>query len=90
MVTASGAVTYAADTGSQSGTSGAAAPADLGNEQTFLKLLVAQIQNQNPLNPADGVQFVTQLAQFSELEQIMAIRQDVEALGGKAGNQTGQ
>ncbi len=49
-------------------------------KEAFLKLLVAQIKNQNPLNPADGVQFLTQLAQFSELEQMMEIRADVEAL----------
>ncbi len=50
------------------------------NKDTFLQLLVAQIRNQNPLNPADGVQFVTQLAQFSELEQVMSIRTDLEQL----------
>jgi flagellar basal-body rod modification protein FlgD len=49
-------------------------------KETFLKLLVAQIKNQNPLNPADGVEFLTQLAQFSELEQMMGVRSEVEAL----------
>jgi flagellar basal-body rod modification protein FlgD len=43
--------------------------ADLANKETFLKLLVAQIKNQNPLSPTDGVQFLSQLAQFSGLEQ---------------------
>ena len=52
----------------------------LANEQTFLQLLVAQIKNQNPLNPADSVQFVTQLAQFSQLEQTLAVRQDADAI----------
>ena len=50
------------------------------NKETFMQLLVAQIKNQNPLNPADGVQFLTQLAQFSELEQMMGIRSEVAAL----------
>lgn len=50
------------------------------NRETFLQLLVAQIKNQNPLNPADGVQFLTQLAQFSELEQMMEIRNEISAL----------
>jgi flagellar basal-body rod modification protein FlgD len=60
-----------------------AAKEQLGKE-TFLKLLVAQIKNQNPLNPADGVQFVSQLAQFSELEQVMTIRQTVEEIRNAA------
>ena len=46
------------------------------NEDTFLKLLVAQLQNQDPLNPADSTQFVGQLAQFSSLEQLMQITQN--------------
>ena len=49
------------------------------NEQVFLTLLVAQIKNQDPLNPTDGTQFVSQLAQFSELEQVIAIRTAVES-----------
>ena len=50
------------------------------NKETFMKLLVAQIKHQNPLNPADGAQFLTQLAQFSELEQMLEIRNEVAAL----------
>jgi flagellar basal-body rod modification protein FlgD len=45
----------------------------------FLQLLVAQMQNQDPLNPTDSTQFVSQLAQFSELEQVIGIRQDIES-----------
>ena len=45
----------------------------LGSRDTFIKLLMAQIKNQNPLNPTDGVQFVSQLAQFSTLEQDMQV-----------------
>jgi len=47
-------------------------------EQMFLQLLVAQIKNQDPLSPADPSQFTSQLAQFSELEQVVAIRGDIE------------
>jgi flagellar basal-body rod modification protein FlgD len=36
---------------------------------TFLNLLTAQIQNQDPLQPLDSTQFVEQLATFSSLEQ---------------------
>jgi flagellar basal-body rod modification protein FlgD len=49
-------------------------------KDAFLQLLVAQIKNQDPLNPADGTQFLTQLAQFSELEQMIAIRQDLDGV----------
>lgn len=58
----------------------------LANKQTFLQLLVAQIKNQDPLNPADGTQFLTQLAQFSELEQLISIRQTVGNLANPNGN----
>ena len=40
-------------------------------EQDFLKLLVAQLQNQDPLAPQDNTQFVSQLAQFSTLQAAM-------------------
>jgi flagellar basal-body rod modification protein FlgD len=48
------------------------------NEAMFLQLLVAQLKNQDPLNPTDGTQFVAELAQFSQLEQVMAIKTDIE------------
>jgi flagellar basal-body rod modification protein FlgD len=49
-------------------------------KDAFLRLLVAQIKNQNPLNPADGIEFLTQLAQFTELEQMLEIRKQIEVL----------
>ncbi|PQA87415.1 flagellar hook capping FlgD N-terminal domain-containing protein [Hyphococcus luteus] len=39
--------------------------------QNFLKLLTAQLRNQDPLNPADSTEFVAQLAQFSSVEQLV-------------------
>ncbi len=44
----------------------------------FLKLLVAQLSHQDPLNPQDGSEFVAQLTQFSSLEQLISIRDAVE------------
>lgn len=49
-------------------------------KDAFLQLLVAQIKNQNPMNPADGVEFLSQLAQFSQLEQTMGIREGIDGL----------
>ena len=46
----------------------------------FLQLLVAQIKNQDPLNPADGIQFLTQLAQFTQLEQTLGMSADLAAI----------
>lgn len=63
-------------TGTSTTTASTAAPAP--NEQMFLQLLVSQIQNQDPTNPVDGTQFVSQLAQFSELEQLISIRGDLD------------
>jgi flagellar basal-body rod modification protein FlgD len=51
----------------------------LADEQTFLKLLVSQLKNQNPLNPTDGTQFVSQLTSYSQLEQLIGIRQNTTA-----------
>jgi flagellar basal-body rod modification protein FlgD len=44
---------------------------------TFLQLIVAQIKNQNPLNPADGAEFVAQLAQLQQLQQSVYTGQDI-------------
>lgn len=52
----------------------------LANKETFLQLLVAQIKHQNPMSPQDGVQFLSQLAQFTDLEQSLGMRQDIAAI----------
>jgi flagellar basal-body rod modification protein FlgD len=43
-------------------------------------LLVAQLQNQDPTAPQDGTQFVSQLAQFSSLEQEIQMRTDLDSI----------
>lgn len=53
----------------------------LANEATFLKLLVSQLQNQDPLSPVDSNQFVSQLTAYSQLEQLIGIHKDTAALG---------
>jgi flagellar basal-body rod modification protein FlgD len=46
----------------------------------FLKILVAQLQAQNPLDPQDPNEFTAQLAQFSSLEQLMNMNQTIQSL----------
>lgn len=49
-------------------------------KDAFLKLLVTQLQNQDPLNPADSTEFTAQLAQFSSLEQLNNINTNLDTL----------
>ena len=55
--------------------------ATLGKDD-FVKLLVAQLKHQDPLNPQDGTQMATQLAQFSSVEQLMNINSTLATQGG--------
>lgn len=48
----------------------------------FMNLLVTQLKNQDPLNPMDNQQFAVQLAQFSQLEQLVSINDKVGKSGG--------
>ena len=59
------------------------------DKNMFMQLLVAQLRNQNPLNPTDSMAFVQQLSQFQQMEQsvnmgqdIAAIRSDLDRLAG--------
>ncbi len=67
-----------ADASANSSASNASSSSALANESTFLQLLVAQIKNQDPTQPMDSTAFLSQLAQFSQLEQLVGIRQDIE------------
>jgi len=77
----------AALTSDQTNASQTAAPtsgtSSIANQTTFLQLLVAQLKNQDPAQPLKGTEFVTQLATFSNVEQNLAVRQDVDALSAK-------
>jgi len=66
--------------GQKSATTNASSGKDLTGKGVFLKLMVAQLQHQDPTNPADGIGFVTQLAQFTQLEQSMGMRQELEQI----------
>ncbi len=47
------------------------------DKEAFLKLLVTQLANQNPLNPIEDKEFIAQLAQFSTLEQMQNLNENV-------------
>lgn len=49
------------------------APDNQFDQDTFLKLLVAQLKYQNPMSPKDGTEFLTQTAQFTQLETLQKI-----------------
>lgn len=53
------------------------APDSVANKEVFLQLLVTQIRHQNPLNPADPNDFLAQLSQFTGVEQMLAMRQEL-------------
>lgn len=67
------------------GTSDNPSPAanNMSNTAAFLQLLVAQLKNQDPTHPMDPTTFVTQLAEFNDVEQNLATRQDVDAMSMK-------
>jgi len=51
-------------------------------KDSFLTMLVAQLQHQDPLNPMDGTDFSAQLAQFSQLEQLINLNKSMDNLAG--------
>ena len=53
--------------------------------ETFLKMLTAQIQNQDPLNPMDSSDYAVQLATFSSVEQQVLTNELLKTMGGGAG-----
>ena len=52
---------------------------ELGRDQ-FLTMLLAQLKHQDPLNPMEGQEFSAQLAQFSSLEQLFNMNENLEAM----------
>jgi flagellar basal-body rod modification protein FlgD len=51
-------------------TASASLPMDQLGQDTFLKLMVAQLRNQDPMNPQDSAEFLAQTAQFTTVEKL--------------------
>ncbi len=70
-------------TGASSASSGSQGASSTGSskqlgKQDFLKLLLAQLQNQDPLKPVDDTQMIAQMAQFSALEATQALNSTMQ------------
>lgn len=69
-------------TGASSDVTPVPKPDGLGRD-AFLKLLVTQLQHQDPVKPKDDTEFIAQLAQFSSLDKLTAIESSVQDLGAQ-------
>jgi len=61
--------------------------ADPLGRNAFLKMLIAQLENQDPLNPMQGSEFSAQLAQFSSLEQLFNMNDHLETISASLGTE---
>ncbi|NJJ37769.1 flagellar hook assembly protein FlgD [Paenibacillus apii] len=68
--------------------SSSAGSASLGKDQ-FLKILITQLQNQDPMQPMEDKEFIAQMAQFSSVEQLMNISGQLTALNQSLGSVSG-
>ena len=85
-LTSTPAPASAANPGASS-TSGASASStsasginDVANESTFLQLMISELENQDPENPTDGTEFITQLAEFSSVQSQTESASDLDSI----------
>jgi len=88
MSTIANPLTSTSGSAAQTGTTASAPTDPLASESTFLTLLVSQLQNQDPLDPVDSNQFVSQLTEYSQLEQLIGIHSDTTTLSQDATSAT--
>lgn len=69
-------------TGTKTKTSAAIGAAAGMGKDDFMQLLIAQLKNQDPMKPMEDKEFITQLAQFSSLEAMEKMTQQMEDLTG--------
>ena len=77
--TAATAATAGSSTGTSAATPGATGSSTLGKDE-FMKLLMAQLANQDPTSPSDSQAFIAQLAQFANVEQLQGANSRLDSL----------
>jgi flagellar basal-body rod modification protein FlgD len=80
---------YITSSASNENTSSSSGTDELGKDE-FLKLFIAQIQYQDPLNPLDSAEFTAQLAQFSSVEQLYGMNSKLGNIEETMNNQSEQ
>lgn len=73
---------------SNTGTTKATGNSTLGKDQ-FLKILITQLQNQDPMQPMEDKEFIAQMAQFTSVEQLMNISTQITAMNQSLGSVSG-
>ena len=78
----------AAASSTEGANAGGKSAGEVGSD-AFMKLLVEQLKHQDPMQPQDGTQFVTQLAQFNSLNQLIGIKGALDQLIAQTGVKQG-
>jgi flagellar basal-body rod modification protein FlgD len=74
---------FAAMSGATSSSSTSSAKSDTAAADRFLKLLVAQLENQDPMNPMDNAQMTSQMAQINTVSGIQQLNATVSGLNAQ-------
>jgi len=78
------AASSTAATGSSSSTNGTNSLSPGNLENTFLNLLVTELQNQDPTQPVDPTEMVSQMVSLNQLDQLISINQTLSSMAGSA------
>src|SRR5688572_26319377 len=81
MTTTSGVDPYAFLNGNKTSTTSTTPNDELG-QNAFLKLMIAQLKNQDPMKPQDPSEFMSQLAQFSQVTSVQNMEKSIQDLAG--------
>lgn len=82
MISSTSAASAAAETGTSTAKANAATDPAAAQDR-FLKLLVAQLNNQDPMNPMDNAQMTSQIAQINTVTGIQQLNETVKGLAGQ-------